>query len=112
MTIDIIKAITRHEGWEGCDTCPSQTEEQSCPIRENRRRMMAEDPEDPFQDRLASLIELRERNGSHFPFRQLLALANNSLLGHSGARDCLLSCAAVPYITQRRSEERRVGKKW
>lgn len=100
MTIDIIKAITRHEGWEGCETCPSQTEEQSCPIRENRRRMMAEDPEDPFQDRLASLIELSERNGSHFPVRQLLALASNSLLGHPDARDGLMSCADVPDIQQ------------
>src|SRR3546814_14261596 len=100
MTIDIIKAITRHEGWEGCDTCPSQTEEQSCPIRENRRRMMAEDPEDPFQDRLASLIELSERNGSHFPVLQLLALASNGFLGQPDARDGLMSCAAGPDLTK------------
>ncbi|MDY7524295.1 hypothetical protein [Sphingomonas sp. 10B4] len=100
MTIDIIKAITQHEGWGGCDTCPSQTEGQSCPIRENRRRMMAEGPDDPFQDRLASLIELSERNGSHFPVRQLLALASNSLLGHPDARDGLMSCADVPDIQQ------------
>lgn len=100
MTLEIIKAITRHEGWEGCGTCPSQTEGQSCPIRENRRRMMAEDPEDPFQDRLTSLIELSERNGSHFPVRQLLALASNSLLGHPDARDGLMSCADVTDIQQ------------
>ena len=62
--------------------------------------MMAEDPEDPFQDRLASLIELSERNGSHFPVRQLLALASNSLLGHPDARDGLMSCADVPDIQQ------------
>lgn len=100
MTIDIIKAITRHEGWDGCNVCSSQADGQSCPIRENRRRMMAESPDDPFQDRLASLIELSERNGSHFPVRQLLALASNSLLGHPDARDGLMSCADVPDIQQ------------
>src|SRR3546814_17697147 len=62
--------------------------------------MMAEDPEAPFQDRLASLIELSERNGSHFPVRQLLALASNGLLGHPDARDGLMSCADVPDIQQ------------
>jgi hypothetical protein len=98
MTIDIIRAITAHEGWEGCDICPSQIEGQTCPIRENRQRMMAEGLDDPFQERLTSLIELSERNGGHFPVRQLLALVSNSLLGHPDARDGLMSCADVPDI--------------
>jgi len=100
MTVEIIAAITRHEGWVGCSECPSQTEGQICPILENRRRLMAEDDGDPFQRRLTALIELSERNGGHFPVRQLLALVANSLLGHPAARDGLMSCADVPTIQQ------------
>lgn len=100
LTIDIILAITGHEGWEGCDTCPSQIDGKICPIRENRKRMMATGPDDPFQERLTSLIELSERNGGHFPVRQLLALVSNSLLGHPDGRDGLMSCADVPDIQQ------------
>lgn len=100
MTVEIIEAITQHEGWGGCGGCPSQAEGQSCPILENRRRLMAEDDGDPFQRRLTALIELSERNGGHFPVRQLLALVANSLLGHPSARDGLMSCADVPAIQQ------------
>jgi hypothetical protein len=100
MTADIIEAITTHEGWDGCASCPSQAEGQVCPILENRRRLMAEEESDPFQRRLTALIELSERNGGHFPVRQLLALVANSLLGHPAARDGLMSCADVPGIQQ------------
>lgn len=100
MTADIIEAITTHEGWVGCASCPSQAEGQVCPILENRRRLMAEEESDPFQRRLTALIELSERNGGHFPVRQLLALVANSLLGHPAARDGLMSCADVPGIQQ------------
>ena len=100
MTADIIEAITRHEGWDGCADCPSQADGKVCPILENRRRLMAEDDGDPFQRRLTALIELSERNGGHFPVRQLLALIANSLLGHPAARDGLMSCADVPAIQQ------------
>jgi hypothetical protein len=31
---------------------------------------------------LTALVELSEQNGVHFPVRQLLALATNSLLGY------------------------------
>lgn len=100
MTADIIEAITTHEGWIGCASCPSQAEGKVCPILENRRRLMAEEESDPFQRRLTALIELSERNGGHFPVRQLLALVANSLLGHPAARDGLMSCADVPGIQQ------------
>jgi hypothetical protein len=100
MTADIIEAITRHEGWHGCAHCPSQADGQVCPILENRHRLMAEEDSDPFQRRLTALIELSERNGGHFPVRQLLALVANSLLGHPAARDGLMSCADVPAIQQ------------
>lgn len=97
-TINIIKAVTNHPGWATCDSCPSQMDGKICPISENRKRMMCVGPDDPFQDRLTSLIELSERNGSHFPVRQLLALISNSLLGHPDARDGVMSCADVPDI--------------
>ena len=100
MTADIIEAMTTHEGWGGCESCPSQAEGQVCPILENRHRLMAEEEGDPFQRRLTALIELSERNGGHFPVRQLLALVANSLLGHPAARDGLMSCADVPGIQQ------------
>lgn len=96
MAVSIIEAIVGHEGWDGCEACPSGGG--GCPILENRRRLEASGPEDPFQRRLTSLIELSERNGGHFPVRQLLALISNSLLGHPDARDGLMTCAEVPAI--------------
>lgn len=99
MTADIIDAITAHEGWAGCDGCPAANAGGVvCPILENRRRLIGEGADDPFRRRLTALIELSERNGGHFPVRQLLALISNSLLGHPEARDGLMSCAEVPVI--------------
>lgn len=98
MTVKIIEAIVDHEGWGGCEGCPAAGELSTCPILENRRRLKAEEPGDPFQRRLTALIELSERNGGHFPVRQLLALISNSLLGHPDARDGLMTCAEVPAI--------------
>jgi len=97
MAMQIIEAITNHEGWAGCDGCPANTTDSPCPIFENRRRLMG-GAEDPFKKRLTALIELSERNGSHFPIRQLLALVANSILGHPAARDGLMTCAEVPEI--------------
>jgi len=98
MTVEIIDAITKHEGWAGCDGCPAASEGGVCPILENRRRLIGNGAEDPFRRRLTALIELSERNGGHFPVRQLLALISNSLLGHPEARDGLMSCNEVPAI--------------
>ncbi len=98
MVMRIIEAVTTHDGWEGCGSCSANSGDSICPIFENRRRLMSE--EEPFKRRLASLIELSERNGSHFPVRQLLALVANSILGHPEARDGLMSCAEVPRIVE------------
>ncbi|MGI4796552.1 MAG: hypothetical protein ACRYG8_21325 [Janthinobacterium lividum] len=100
MTMKIIEAMTEHEGWSDCEGCPANAEQLSCPILENRRRLMSAEADDPFKERLGALIELSERNGSHFPVRQLLALVANSLLGHPDARDGLMTCADVPTIQQ------------
>lgn len=97
MTSDIIDEIAGHEGWQGCDGCPA-AEGGTCPIRENRRRLAGEDGHGQFRRRLTELVELSERNGGHFPVRQLLALVANILLGHPDARDGLMSCAEVASI--------------
>lgn len=98
MTVQIIDAIVDHEGWAGCEACPVVSENSTCPILENRKRLKSEGPSDPFQRRLTALIELSERNGGHFPVRQLLALITNCLLGHPDANDGLMTCADVPEI--------------
>lgn len=92
MTSHIIDEIGRHEGWMGCDGCPTAGD-QSCPILENRKRLTGADGHGQFRKRLTSLVELSERNGGHFPIRQLLSLVSNVLLGHPGSRDGLMSCA-------------------
>ena len=100
MVTTIIDEVTSHDGWEGCGSCAANMGDAVCPIYENRRRLMGEGEGDAFKGRIAALIELSERNGSHFPVRQLLALVANSILGHPEARDGLMSCAEVPRIVQ------------
>ncbi len=97
IAMAIIDEVTGHEGWAGCDSCVHGAGG-DCPILENRRRLIGEGPEDPFKRRLAALIELSERNGSHFPIRQLLALVANAILGHPDGRDGLMTCGDVPNI--------------
>jgi hypothetical protein len=97
MTSNIIDEITGHEGWTGCDGCTAASDH-SCPILENRRRLTGGDGHDQFRERLTSLMELSERNGGHFPVRQLLSLVANVILGHPDGRDGLMSCADVPDI--------------
>lgn len=97
IAMAIIDEVTGHEGWGGCDSCAHGTGG-DCPIFENRRRLIGEGPEDPFKRRLTALIELSERNGSHFPVRQLLALVANAILGHPDGRDGLMTCGDVPKI--------------
>lgn len=98
--MQIIEEVTSHDGWEGCGSCAANAGDGVCPIFENRRRLMGEGGDDPFRRRITALIELSERNGNHFPVRQLLALVANSILGHPDARDGLMSCAEVPAIVQ------------
>lgn len=100
MAMQIIEEVTSHYGWEGCGSCAANAGDGRCPIFENRRRLTGDGPDDPFRRRISALIELSERNGNHFPVRQLLALVANSILGHPDARDGLMSCAEVPSIVE------------
>lgn len=97
MTSKIIDEIGGHEGWSGCDGCPA-AHDHTCPILENRRRLTGEDGHQQFRQRLTALVELSERNGGHFPVRQLLSLVANTILGHPDGRDGLMSCSDVPDI--------------
>lgn len=97
MAMAIVDEVTAHEGWAGCDDC-AHGASGNCPIFENRRRLIGEGPDDPFKRRLTALIELSERNGSHFPVRHLLALVANAILGHPDGRDGLMTCSDVPKI--------------
>lgn len=97
MISHIIDEIGSHERWAGCDGCTA-ADDQSCPILENRRRLTGADGHLQFRQRLTSLVELSERNGGHFPVRQLLSLVANVLLGHPDGRDGLMACADVPNI--------------
>lgn len=106
MIREIIQAVTEHEGWADCENCPAHANGQFCPIMENRKRLANNEANDPFKDRLTSLIELSERNGSHFPIRQLLALVANCLLGHPDARDGLMMCRDVSNIQQSGQSDR------
>lgn len=97
MAMAIVDEVTGHEGWAGCNSC-AHGAGGDCPIFENRRRLIGDGPDDPFKRRLTALIELSERNGSHFPVRQLLALVANAILGHPDGRDGLMTCGDVPKI--------------
>jgi hypothetical protein len=103
----IIKEVTGHEGWSGCGVCEARSAGNICPIFENRKRLGEADEGSTFITRLISLIELSERNGAHFPVRQLLALAANSILGHPSpsVRDGLMTCNDVASI----QAEGRIG---
>jgi hypothetical protein len=97
MVMAIVEEVTAHEGWAGCESC-AHGAAGDCPISENRRRLIGVGSDDPFKRRLTELIELSERNGSHFPVRQLLALVANAILGHPDGRDGLMNCGDVPKI--------------
>ena len=92
----VLAAVLGHSGWQGCSGCRGQEDDAStrCPIWENYSRL-----HDPlFQDRLRNLLKLCDHNDYHLPIRQLLILCSNVLLGHSSARDSLLSCKSVPSV--------------
>jgi hypothetical protein len=101
-TLDkIVQAVTEHDGWAACSSCSHNNDGAKCPILVNRARLAGENGSGAFARRLASLVELSEHNGYHFPIRQLLVLVANILLGHPDARDGLMTCADVGDIAKR-----------
>lgn len=88
---EVIDAIAEHAGWSECGACPANLK-RTCPIQENRTRLVGENGNRLLRARLEALIEICVQNGAHFPVRQLLLLVTNALLGHPDARDRLMTC--------------------
>jgi hypothetical protein len=97
MIDQVIDAVTQHSGWDGCGDCPALGEG-TCPIRENRERLMGTNDTGLFRLRLGNLVEASEQNGGHFTIRQVLSLVTNIILGHPEARDGLMSCTDVAEL--------------
>lgn len=94
----VLDQILEHPHWEHCNSCAFAAGEESCPIRENRRRLRGDGGKSVFRDRLIDLMELSTQNNQHIPVRQQLMLVANILLGHSDSRDHLMSCGEIGQI--------------
>jgi len=95
---DVILAVAGHPEWEKCKRCTFQAEGRVCPIFENRNRLMGSVNGVRFADRLGDLVETSRLNGWHLPVRDLLALVSNIILGHTDAKEGLMSCSEVGGI--------------
>ena len=92
-----LDAFLSHEGWEQCRREASAADQLfgiNCPIRRNYELLGTP----LLRSRLHALLELCDQNGLHVPVRQLLILLANSLLGHPGARDHLMTADDVPKV--------------
>ena len=105
MIDQVIDAVTQHPGWDGCSDCPALSEG-TCPIRENRDRLIGTNDNGLFRRRLGNLVEASEQNGGHFTIRQVLSLVTNIILGHPEARDGLMSCNDVAELASAGTAER------
>lgn len=99
----VFEEISTHEGWDGCQDCGGADR---CPILINRERLQDPQAGARLRERLRDLVRLSERNGHHFPIRQLLVLVTNMILGHPGARHGLMTCGeALELADKGRSDE-------
>ncbi|RUW00482.1 hypothetical protein, partial [Mesorhizobium sp. M1A.F.Ca.IN.020.03.1.1] len=105
MIDQVIDAVTKHPGWDGCSDCPALGQG-TCPIRENRERLVGTNDNGLFRQRLGNLVEASEQNGGHFTIRQVLSLVTNVILGHPDARDGLMACTDVADLASAGTAER------
>lgn len=103
---EVIGAVVRHPEWAKCSACPLRSGERTCPIFENKERLVGVADSQRFAKRLGDLVEVSRHNGSHLPVRDLLALVANMVLGHKDAKEGLLSCTEVPKIQEAGKIER------
>lgn len=96
----VLDAVLEHPSWGLCSECPLREppSQPSCPIWENRRRLRDDARAPLLRERLSKLMELCDRNGTHFPIRQLFLLASNTVLGHPRGEHGLLRCEDVESI--------------
>ncbi|PFL68548.1 hypothetical protein COJ36_07080 [Priestia megaterium] len=100
----IIKSVVEHHGWNDCENCcfkDNESQENRCPIWENKKRLEGTTDNSVLQERLINLLELCELNEVHIPIRHLLLLVSNMLLGHPEAKDKLMSCSQIPKILEK-----------
>lgn len=105
MIDQVIDAVTQHPGWDGCSDCPALGQG-TCPIRENRDRLVGTNDNGLLRRRLGNLVEASEQNGGHFTIRQVLSLVTNVILGHPDARDGLMACTDVENLVSAGTAER------
>jgi hypothetical protein len=98
----VVSSVVEHPGWNECENCSHKdgTDENRCPIWENRKRLQGAESNIVLKSRLTNLLELCELNEVHIPIRHLLLLVSNMLLGHPEAKDKLLSCNQIPKILE------------
>ena len=98
---EVAKAVAGHSEWANCSSCAMKDDGNTCPIDENRRRLLGEADDGQLARRLGDLLEIARFNGLHLPVRDLLALCSNMILGYSDAKmakENLMVCADVPKI--------------
>jgi hypothetical protein len=94
----VFDAVLGHKRWGNCESCHLHSGLSVCPILENRKRLHEGEQGALFRRRLIALMELNSQNNQHVPIRHQLMLVANILLGHSGAKNGLLSCADVEGV--------------
>jgi hypothetical protein len=100
---EVAKAVAGHPEWANCLRCSFKADGLTCPIDENRRRLLGEADGGQLARRLGDLVEIARLNGLHLPVRDLLALCSNMVLGYADARlakENLMTCADVPRIQE------------
>ena len=105
---EVAKAVAGHPEWKNCSRCAAKADGKTCPIDENRRRLLGEADNGQLAQRLGDLVEIARLNGLHLPVRDLLALCSNMVLGYADAKlvkENLMTCADVPRI----QESGRIG---
>ncbi len=79
---EVARAVAGHPEWKSCTRCSLAAHGKTCPIDENRRRLLGENDGGQLARRLGDLVEIARLNGLHLPIRDLLALCSNMVLGH------------------------------
>lgn len=96
---DVLDVLVDHPEWEKCQSCHFQVNGHTCPIFENRKRLLGlTDESKQLRSRVADLIDLARLNGAHLPVRDLLALCANIILGHPDVKDGLMRCDDVEKV--------------
>jgi len=103
MLDEVARAVAGHPEWANCKHCSLNLGGKTCPIDENRRRLLGESDGGQLRRRLGDLVEIARLNGLHLPIRDLLALCSNMVLGYSDAKvvkENLMTCADVANIQE------------